>query len=329
MKAPTSLPVHEGGKRIAFVREFADVYVVNIDGSNPVKIATARPGPAGHPSWAPDGRALVFDAVVPISEKDSTAYQQIFTTADGGSNLVQLTNGRFNNAKPEWLPDGKSIAFLSDRDKHIEIYLMDSDGSNQRRLPSNDARNNPLDDDTFSSMAISWSPDGEKIAFVSSVEAREHKDGYIIRNQIYILAVKDSQSGKAPLNVTQDIGDCPGDYSNPAWSPDGSQIAFTLCSLVNAKTAVYVMEIRGTPSKEPQPIKLVQDTKRRWERLSWAPDGKKLIAGTFLTDAEKHELVIIDVGKILSSGKPDMVRLFTDNDIWNDADPAWEPRGTP
>jgi Tol biopolymer transport system component len=329
MMAPTITPVHKGGNRIAFVRDFADIYLVNIDSSNPIRIATARPGPAGHPSWAPGGHKLVFDAVVPISKNESTAYQQIFTVADDGSNLAQLTHGRFDNAKPEWSPDGRLIAFLSDRDGHIEIYLMDTDGFKQRRLTNNGAGNNPLGDDTFSSVALTWSPDGEKIAFVSSVEAHLHRDGYIIRDQIYILNVTDSQSVKAAFNLTQDVGDCPGDYANPAWSPDGRQIAFTICTLVKEKTAVYSMDIYRASSREPQPVKLVQDMTRRWERLSWSPDGKKLIAGTFLIDAEKHEIVIIDIEKTLTSGTTKMVQFFTDTDMRDYADPAWEPGKRP
>ena len=62
------------------------------------------------------------------------------------------------NLFPSWSPDGGSIVFVSDRDGNFEIYVMNADGSNQRRLT-----NNPAED-----IAPSWSPDGRYIAFASN-----------------------------------------------------------------------------------------------------------------------------------------------------------------
>ena len=59
-----------------------------------------------------------------------------------------------------WSPDGSHIAFTSSRDRNWEIYVMDTDGSNQQRLT-----NDPAYDS-----APSWSPDGSRIAFMSSGE---------------------------------------------------------------------------------------------------------------------------------------------------------------
>ena len=76
--------------------------------------------------------------------------------ADGG-NPQNLTNDPDNDSFPSWSPDGKRIAFSSDRDGNYEIYLMEVDGNNQQRLTDND----------FFDTSPSWSSDGKRIVFMS------------------------------------------------------------------------------------------------------------------------------------------------------------------
>ena len=91
------------------------------------------------------------------------------------------------------------IAFFSARDGNSEIYVMDADGKNQRRLI-----HHPADDGL-----PSWSPDGQKIAFSS-----DRNGGKI---QIYVM----DSDGKNPIRLTDGVND-----RNPAWSPDRQRIAF-------------------------------------------------------------------------------------------------------
>ena len=60
------------------------------------------------------------------------------------------------------------IAFISDRDGNYEIYVMDNDGNNQRRLT-----NNPNFD-----ISPSWSPDGKRIVFMSDRDGHVHVNGW-------------------------------------------------------------------------------------------------------------------------------------------------------
>jgi Tol biopolymer transport system component len=115
--------------------------------------------------------------------------------------LVSLTPGEAENsrvpihkAEPAWSPDGEKIAFESNRDGNSDIYVMNVDGSNIRRLttdPAIDCR-------------PAWSPDGTKIAFQS--QRSGHWDIYIM-----------NADGSNQIALTRDSAF----DASPTWSPDG------------------------------------------------------------------------------------------------------------
>jgi TolB protein len=94
---------------------------------------------------------------------------------------------------PAISPDGQSIAFVSDRDGKDEIYIMNADGSNARRLT----------DDPASEWQPSWSPDGNQIVFTSGSTS----GGF----NIFII-------GSEGTNLHQ-LTDDPGWEFEPAWQP--------------------------------------------------------------------------------------------------------------
>jgi WD40-like Beta Propeller Repeat len=190
------------GKKIAFVRNDGgnrDIWTMNPDGSGQVRL-TSDPASDRYPSWSPDGSAIAFRS----NRRPSTSFDIWKMRADG-SDAVQITADSVLWAEsletdPAWSPDGRKIAFVSDRDGNREIYLADADGSSSRRLTTNPAT------DQFPA----WSPDGSKIAFGSDRDGNE---------EIYVMSASD---GSGQTKLTAD----PAADRYPAWSPDGAKIAF-------------------------------------------------------------------------------------------------------
>lgn len=91
------------------------------------------------PAWAPDGDTLVF-----VTTRDGNA--EIYTANANDDEAPQrLTINDSADTEPVWSPDGDMIAFVSDLFGETEIMVMDSDGTNQRRLTHNDVRDHSPD----------------------------------------------------------------------------------------------------------------------------------------------------------------------------------------
>jgi TolB protein len=107
----------------------------------------------------------------------------------GQTRLTRITDSGASASSPSWSPDGKKIAFVSDRalqdpeglNRNYEIYVINADnGSEQTRLTNNNA----------SDGSPSWSPYGEKIAFRSNRDACGESDD----NAIYIMNIPDGSN---------------------------------------------------------------------------------------------------------------------------------------
>ena len=95
--------------------------------------------------WSPDGSKIAIGDL-----------EGIWTVpADGTGGSTPLVTGPGINGSPSWSPDGRRLAFTSDRDGNSEIYVMNADGTGQTRLTDN-----TLDDGS-----PVWSPEGNRIAF--------------------------------------------------------------------------------------------------------------------------------------------------------------------
>ena len=147
------------------------------------------------------------------------------------------------------------IAFTSNRDGNLEIYVMNADGTGVKNLT-----NNPNGDGN-----PAWSPDGSRIAFLSV------RDG---NHEIYVM----NADGTGVKNLTNN----PNGDGNPAWSPDGSRIAFL--SVRDGNHEIYVMNADGTG------VKKLTNNPAGDAYPAWSPDGSRII---FSSDRDGNEEIYV------------------------------------
>jgi Tol biopolymer transport system component len=127
------------GRQIAFIGSprvpfDPEIYVMDADGSDRRAITHGlQPGPM---SWSPDGRRIAFSADVTESGAMFGVGSDIFTIGVDGQDLVRLADGRGYDHFPSYSPDGRRVAFTTDRHhpqpnlRQNDVFVMDADGSN-------------------------------------------------------------------------------------------------------------------------------------------------------------------------------------------------------
>ena len=266
------------GGAIAFSRGSA-IFTVDADGANLRKVAGPPAIRGGMPVWAPDGRVMALrtnhdPGVEPYPNLE--VYLVALATGDASN----LTNHPNDDAAPAWSPDGERIAFASTRDSQWprenrpDIYTMRVDGSDVRRLTTYDGRD----------MTPAWSPDGQHIAFATG---RDSPDPFFVDNiEIYIM----DADGANKRRVTQTPHN--HDDFEPAWSPDGSQLAFSAQDDITGRD-IYVINVDGS-GRRRLTTHFASDT-----APAWSPDGTQIAfqstrdgpgddgpAGIFVMDAD-------------------------------------------
>jgi len=221
-----------------------------------------------------------------VSERDGN--YEIFTIAEDGSNLTNLTRNEFDDGFPSWSRSAGLMAFASTRDGNSEIYLIDLNAAPDAngnfpvtRLTNNDGV------DSYPAL----SPDGKKVAFVS--DRSGNKDIYLM-----------NADGSELVDLTND----PSEDNFPVFSPDGSRIAFA--SNRDGNFDIYIMNAGGSKMEK---ITTGSDNKGY---PSWSPNGNQLAFSAFIGN---NEVYIINAD---GSGVRDV-----SNDPASDRNPSWSSDG--
>lgn len=162
------------------------------------------------------------------------------TTGDSIDTAAIMTKNQAPIEAGPTIPD--EIVFESNRDGDYELYIMNTDGGNQRQLTFNNA------DEEYPRV----SPDGQRIAFVSNLDGNP---------EIYVM----NRDGSEQTRLTFD----PSEDRLPAWSPDGRQIIFT-SRRDDGKPDLHIMDADGSN------VRQVARTPMYEGYTSWSPDGRRL-----------------------------------------------------
>ena len=208
---------------------------------------------------------------------------------DGG-NAQNLTNDPHDDRFPSWSPDGKQIAFTSERDGNYEIYVMDADGRNAQNLT-----NNPHGDRN-----PAWSPNGESIAFSARREGH-FENNLDITFEIYVMDADGGNEQRLTDNRKNDW--------EPSWSPDGNRIAFASDRKGDLNNfEIYVMDADGGNQH-----KLTNH--RAWDGdPSWSPNSERIVFWSKRDGNAEIYVMEADGGNLLN---------LTNNNRHFDTQPAW------
>lgn len=163
-------------------------------------------------AWSPDGEWIAYSEYA--GGEYATEKWSIHIARRNGSESRLLTP---NATWVTWSPDGRQLAFQSERDGDPEIYVADRDGSNVIRITDNPA----------SDSAPAWSPDGARIAFSSD------RGG---NTDIYVM----SAGGADVRRLTED----PARDFSPSWSPGSDHFVFYR-DAGDRRSQVWVREVDG------------------------------------------------------------------------------------
>jgi Tol biopolymer transport system component len=224
--------------------------------------------------------------------RDAPNNFEIYVINADGTGLANLTNHPARDECPYWSPDGRSIAFESDRDGG-GLYLMAGDGSNQRLLTAEFTRCEIPD------ATMAWSPDGEWFSFVSCPDGPP--DIYVIK-----------PDGSGLTNLTHN----PATDDNFRWSPDGQHMAFG--SDRDGNKEIYLLDVQAAlqGKADANPIRLT-DNPAVDIPTGWSPDCTRLL---FLSERDGNPDAYV-----MAADGSGQTRLTTDPAL--DFFPAWSPAG--
>ncbi|MCX6555953.1 MAG: hypothetical protein NTW95_00740 [Candidatus Aminicenantes bacterium] len=267
--------------------EIHKIYTINSDGTGNKQAVFANIG-LNHLDWSPDGTRF---ALVGYMDNTNLTWS-IHTVNVDGTNLTRLTAvGNVQDSEPSWSPNGLHIAFtrmFPQQNNRNELWLMNADGSNQRTIG-------------VQGFAAKWSPDSARFIYTSNRSGNQ---------EIYTCNI----DGSNELQLTHTSVD----EWMPTWSPDGSQIAFSLSTGVweaGSRTTyeIFVMNNDGTNVRQLTNNNFFDYYPR------WSANGTRITFESDRAAAEHWEVYV------MNTDGTDVRRVTNSPGSYTAICPTWRP----
>jgi len=302
---------------------------------------------AGEPQVSPDG-LLVTYTVLRSDLAENTARATLWlvpaTPAANGKNQLprQLTLDTSHATAPRWSPDGRTLAFLSDRTGSLQIHLLPLNGGEARQV-------------SFLPQAVtefSWRPDGRALLVQSPWKAEDDQPDAVDENVVQVwtrldetwdgegykhgrheqLWLLDLEDGQPATRLTFE----PEDHKQACWSPDGKEIAFCVnrrtASDLSASSALWVLNLASGRLRRLSPIDGLA------QQPAWSPDGHTLAYYFAADQSETANVVPWIVGAdgqsaprpatVISPRQTSIETLVDNLHLYSVSRPCWYPDNT-
>jgi Tol biopolymer transport system component len=270
----------------------------------------AREATAGQPTAVTDGtRSILFPDVSPNGEwvvaAPSAGQEDVLVVRTDGSGFRKLTDDAHRDRAPRWSPDGKTIAFHSDRSGTFQLWTINADGSGLRQVTNSDIVITDL----------IWSPDGTRMA--ARTPARPQRP-----QRVLVFDFRKPWTDQMPEALPLSLPDAVTVFTN-SWSANGRRLALNAFGS-DPSAGIYIYDFETRQIQRVSELAPFGGGRARWlsdnRRLLVADRGRLHLINT--VTAKSHEILSVSPNAIIghSISRDDQLIVFglrsSKADIW-------------